>query len=99
MINMLLPCPDGYRAGTDGLMAPDHPGLTGLHYRRRTDNMESAGLNGSKAKLEIRCSICGGRVGKIGNGDAELVCPKCKANVEVSYDGLTLSTKTKPRVA
>ena len=47
-----------------------------------------------KKKREIRCSVCGSIAGKSGKDGAEFVCPKCRANVEVDFDGQTMITKT-----
>ena len=58
--------------------------------------MESAGTDRAVRgkKREIRCPACGSRAGKSGKDGAELFCPKCRANIEVDFDGLTLITKT-----
>jgi Zn finger protein HypA/HybF involved in hydrogenase expression len=47
-----------------------------------------------KRKREIRCLVCGSIAGKSGKDGAEFICPKCRANVVVDFDGQMLITKT-----
>ena len=47
-----------------------------------------------RKKREIRCSVCGSIAGKSGKDGAAFICPKCRANFEVDFDGQTMITKT-----